>query len=150
MSYQVQKIKAELQVKVSDFEKTIREWESNGLTKHEARDLMDYMFERMADNYSTFKMTDFEQDAMAANEAYQSIDSYRATIRADLFHFEAKYVLCRPTDELVSPAGVSPDSYVFVRPSVCVQVDQLPEYSNLVYFERDTFQQQQLKARATL
>lgn len=150
MSYQVQKIKAELQVKVSDFERTIKQWEDNGLTKHEARDLMDYMFERMAEDYSTFKMTDFEQDAMAANEAYQSIDSYRATIRADLFHFESKYMLCRPDDKLVSPAGVSPDAYVFVRPSVCVQVDQLPEYSNLVYFERDTFQQQQLKARATL
>lgn len=150
MSYQVQKIKAELQVKVSDFEKTIREWEANGLTKQDASEQMDIMFERMTKGYIDFKMTDFEQDAMAANEAYQSIDSYRATIRADLFHFESKYMLCRPTDELVSPAGVSPDAYVFVRPSVCVQVDQLPEYSNLVYFERDTFQQQQLKARATL
>jgi len=150
MSYQVQKIKAELQSKVSDFERTIKEWEANGLTKEDASEQMDVMFQRMTKSYIDFKMSDFEQDAMAANEAYRAIDSYRATIRADLFHFEAKYILCREGDELVSPAGVSPDSYVFVRPSVCVQVDQLPEWSNLVYFERDTFQKQQLKARATL
>lgn len=138
MSYQVQKIKAELQVKVSDFEKTIREWESNGLTKQDASEQMDTMFQRMTADYSTFKASAFEADAMAANEAYQSIDSYRATIRADLFHFEAKYMLCRPTDELVSPAGVSPDTGVFIRPSVCVQVDELPAQSNLVYFDRET------------
>lgn len=137
MSYQVQKIKAELQTKVSDFEKTIKEWEANGLTKEDAREQMDIMFKRMTEDFASFKASAFEVDAMAANEAYQSIDSYRATIRADLFHFEAKYMLCRPTDELVSPAGVSPESGVFVRPSVCVQVDELPAHSNLVYFERD-------------
>lgn len=137
MSNQVQKVKDELRVKVRDFEKTIREWEENGLTASDAREQMDIMFQRMTTDYSTFKASAFEVDAMAANEAYQSIDSYRATLRADLFHFEARYMLCRPTDKLVSPAGVSPDTGVFVRPSVCVQVDQLPAHSNLVYFERD-------------
>ena len=137
MSYQVQKIKAELQTKVSDFEKTIKEWQANGLTKEDAREQMDIMFQRMTEDFASFKASAFEVDAMAANEAYQSIDSYRETIRADLFHFEARYVLCRDTDELVSPAGVSPESGVFVRPSVCVQVDELPAASNLVYFERD-------------
>ena len=137
MSYQVQKIKAKLQDKVRHFERTIKEWEANGLTKQDARDQMDYMFQRMATDYASFKASAFEVDAMAANEAYQSVDSYRETIRADLFHFEAKYMLCREGDELVSPAGVSPESGIFVRPSACVQVDELPEQSNLVYFERD-------------
>ena len=137
MSYQVQKIKAELQTKVSDFERTIKEWEANGLTKEDAREQMDIMFKRMTEDFASFKASAFEVDAMAANEAYGSIDSYRATIRADLFYFEAKYVLVRPTDSLVSPAGVSTESGVFVRPSVCVQVDELPAHSNLVYFERD-------------
>ena len=137
MSYQVQKIKAELQTKVSDFERTIKEWEANGLTKDDAREQMDIMFQRMTEDFASFKASAFEVDAMAANEAYGSIDSYRATIRADLFYFEAKYMLCRSTDSLVSPAGVSTESGVFVRPSVCVQVDELPEHSNLVYFERD-------------
>jgi hypothetical protein len=150
MSYQVQKIKAELESKVRQFQKDIKEWEANGLTKQDAREQMDIIFQRMTKSFVDFEVTEFEQDAMAANEAYNFIDSYRDTIRSELFHFEAKYVLCRPTDSLVSPAGVSPDTYVFVRPSVCVQVDELPEYSNLVYFERDTFQKQQLKARATL
>jgi len=140
MSYQVQKIKAELQTKVRDFERTIKEWEANGLTKDDASEQMDITFQRMTKSFIDFEMSDFEQDAMAANEAYQSIDSYRETIRTPLFYFEAKYMLCREGDELVSPAGVSPDSYVFVRPSVCVQVDELPAASNLVYFERDTFQ----------
>jgi hypothetical protein len=150
MSYQVQKIKAELESKVRQFQKDIKEWEANGLTKQDAREQMDIIFQRMTKSFVDFEVTEFEQDAMAANEAYNFVDSYRDTIRSELFHFEAKYVLCRPTDSLVSPAGVSPDTYVFVRPSVCVQVDELPEYSNLVYFERDTFQKQQLKARATL
>lgn len=150
MSYQVQKIKAELESKVRQFEKDISEWEANGLTKQDARDQMDYMFQRMTKGYIDFKMSPFEQDAMAANEAYQLIDSYRETIRTPLFYFEASYMLCREGEELVSPAGVSPDTYVFVRPSVCVQVDELPEWSNLVAFKRDTFQKQQLKARATL
>jgi len=137
MSNQVQKVKEKLRAKVREFEKAIREWEDNGLTELDARKQMDFMFQRMATDYSTFKASAFEVDAMAANEAYQSLESYRETLRADLFHFEAKYMLCRPTDELVSPAGVSPDTGVFVRPSVCVQVDELPAQSNLVYFERD-------------
>lgn len=137
MSYQVQKIKADLQTKVSDFERTIKEWEANGLNKDDAREQMDIMFQRMTKDFASFTASAFEVDAMAANEAYGSIDSYRETIRADLFYFEAKYMLCRPTDSLASPAGVSTESGVFVRPSVCVQVDELPEHSNLVYFERD-------------
>lgn len=150
MSYQVQKAKTDLQIKVQDMEKTIKEWEANGLTAEDASQQMDEAFKRMGRDYLAFEMSEFEQDAMAANEAYRAIDSYRDTIRAELFYFEAKYVLCRDTDQLVSPAGLSPDTYIFVRPSVCVQVDQLPAHSNLVYFERDTFQKQQLKARATL
>lgn len=137
MSYQVQKVKAELQTKVREFERTIKEWESNGLTEQDAAEQMDLTFQRMTRDYASFKASPFELDAMAANEAYQSIDSYRATMRAELFHFEAKYVLCRPTDQLVSPAGISPDTGIFIRPSVCVQTDVLPERSNLVYFERD-------------
>lgn len=137
MSNQVQKVKEKLRAKVREFEKAIREWEDNGLTELDARKQMDFMFQRMTADFSTFKASAFEVDAMAANEAYQSLESYRATLRADLFHFEARYMLCRPTDELVSPAGVSPETGVFVRPSVCVQVDELPAQSNLVYFQRD-------------
>lgn len=136
MSNQVQKVKEELAAKVRDFERTIREWEDNGLTELDARKQMDIMFERMTSDYSTFKASAFEVDAMAANEAYGSLESYRATLRADLFHFEAKYMLCPKGEGLVSPAGVSPDTGVFIRPSVCVQVDELPAQSNLVYFER--------------
>jgi len=137
MSYQVKKIKEQTARKVREFEKIIREWEDNGLTELDARKEMDAMFERMTSDYSQFKTSAFEIDAMLASEAYGSLESYRETLRADLFHFEAKYMLCRPTDELVSPAGVSPDTGVFIRPSVCVQVDELPAHSNLVYFERD-------------
>ena len=139
MSYQVQKVKAELQTKVREFEKDIKEWEANGLTKEDASEQMEIIFARMGEDYANFSMTDFEQDAIAVNHAYQTIDSYRETIRTPLFYFEAQYMLCRKGSELISPAGVSPDAYIFVRPSVCVQVNELPAHSNLVYFERESF-----------
>ena len=81
------------------------------------------------------KYHEAHDDEIEAANLYRQIDMLKETVDIELATVRTKYLLT--DDQLQSPAGFALDSGVWVKNSVWIETDRMPQYSNLKCYDMD-------------
>lgn len=100
-------------------------------TMEESRNALDKaqdILQQFVDNPADVDRDEFKRLSRLSTRALETdtLARFEETMELDLMHVETRYLITGEDEQLLSPAGFSPKSHVFVQTRMAIHTNELP------------------------